>query len=72
MQLLRRVSAGGRGGERTEALEVHPEAAVVEISARAAGTPVRSFPSVEAFVELEVDELSETGWAELALVWPLT
>lgn len=62
---------GGRGGERAESLEVHLEAAVVEIGTGAAGTPVRSFSSVEAFVELEVDKLSEAGWAELALVRPL-
>ena len=62
---------GCRGGERAEALEVHLEAAVVEISTGAAGTPVRSLSGVEAFVELEVDELSEAGWAELALVRPL-
>lgn len=53
-------------------MEVHPEAAVVEIGTRAAGTPVRSFSCVEAFVELEVDELREAGGAQLALVRPLT
>lgn len=62
---------GGRGGEGAEALEVHLEAAVVEIGTGAAGTPVRSFSSVKPFVELEVDELSEAGWTELALVRPL-
>jgi len=72
VQLLRRVSAGGRGGERTEALEVHLEAAGVEIGTGAARTPVRAFSSVEALVELEVDELSKAGGAELALVRPLT
>lgn len=62
---------GGRGRERAEASEVHLEAAVVEIGAGAAGTPVRSLAGVEAFVELEVDELSEAGRAQLALVRPL-
>lgn len=62
---------GGGGRERAEALQVHLEAAVVEICTGAAGTPVRSFSSVEAFVELEVDELREAGRAELALVRPL-
>lgn len=71
VQLLRRVSVGGRGRERAEALEVHLEAAVVEIGAGAAGAPVRSFSAVEAFVELEVDELREAGRAELALIRPL-
>lgn len=52
-------------------MEVHLEAAVVEIGTGAAGTPVRSFSSVKPFVELEVDELSEAGWTELALVRPL-
>lgn len=61
-----------RRGERAEALEVHLEAAVVEIGTGAARTPVRPFSSVEAFVELEMDELSKAGWAELALVGPLT
>lgn len=63
---------GRRGGERTEALEVHLETAVVEIGTGTAGTLISSFPGVEAFVELEVDELSEAGWAEFALVRPLT
>lgn len=53
-------------------MEVHLEAAVVEIGTRAVGTAVRPFPSVEAFVQLEVDKLSKAGWAELALVRPLT
>lgn len=52
-------------------MEVHLEAAVVEIGTGAARTPVRSFFRVEAFVELEVDELCKAGWAELALVRPL-
>lgn len=51
---------------------MHLEAAEVEIGAGAAGTPVRSFSGVEAFVELEVDKLGEAGRAELALVRPLT
>lgn len=63
---------GGGGGKRAEALKVHLEAAVVEISTGAARTPVRTFPRVEAFVELQVNELSEPGSAELALVRPLT
>lgn len=50
---------------------MHLEAAVVEIGTGAARTPVRSFFRVEAFVELEVDELCKAGWAELALVRPL-
>lgn len=54
---------GGRGGERAEALEVHLETAVVKISTGAARTPVRSFSSVKAFVQFEVDELCEAGWA---------
>lgn len=66
------MRAGGRGGERAEALQVHLEAAVVEIGTGATRTPVRSFTGVEAFVELKVDELCEAGWAELALVRPLT
>lgn len=63
---------GGRGGERTEALEVHLEAAVVEIGTRTVGTPVRPLTSVEAFVQLKVDKLSKAGRAELALIRPLT
>ena len=63
---------GSRGRERAEALEVNLEAAVVEIGTRAARTPVRSFSGVEAFVEFEVDKLCEAGWAELALIGPLT
>lgn len=53
-------------------MEVHLEAAVMEIGTGAARAPVRSLPGVEAFVELQVDELSKPGWAELALVRPLT
>lgn len=53
-------------------MEVHLEAAVVEIGTGAAGTPVRSLPSVEAFVELQVDKLSKPGRAELTLVRSLT
>ncbi len=53
-------------------MEVHLEAAVVEIGAGAARTPVRSFSGVQAFVEFEVDELCEASRAELALVRPLT
>ena len=53
-------------------MEVNLEAAVVEIGTRAARTPVRSFSGVEAFVEFEVDKLCEAGWAELALIGPLT
>lgn len=51
---------------------MHLQAAVVEIGAGAARTAVGSLHAVEAFVELEVDELSKPGWAELALVRPLT
>lgn len=72
MQLLWRVSAGSCGRERAEALEMNLEAAVVEIGTGAARTPVRSFSSVEALVEFEVDELCEASWAELALIGPLT
>lgn len=62
----------GRGGERAEALKVHLEATVVEIGTGAARAPVGSFPSVEAFVELQVDKLCEACRAEFALVRPLT
>lgn len=51
---------------------MHLEAAVVEIGTGAARTAVWSLPTVEPFVELEVDVLSEPGWAELALVGSLT
>lgn len=63
---------GGQGGERAEALQMHLEAAAVEIGTGAARTLVRPFSSVEAFVELEVDELREASWAELALIRPFT
>lgn len=53
-------------------MEVHLEAAVVEIGTGAARTPVRSFSGVEVFVELEVDELCKAGWTQFALVRPLT
>lgn len=53
-------------------MEVHLEAAVVEIGTGAVRTPVRPFSGVEAFVELEVDELCKTGWTQFALVRPLT
>lgn len=51
---------------------MHLQAAVVEIGTGAVRAAVRSLPTVEAFVELEVDELSKAGRAELALVRPLT
>ena len=51
---------------------MHLQAAVVEISTGAVRTAVGSIPRVQAFVELEVDELSKSRWAELALVRPLT
>lgn len=65
------MPAGGRGGEGAEALEVHLEAAVVDVRARAVGTAVRPLPGVELVVELEVDELREAGRTQLALVGPL-
>lgn len=62
---------GTRGGQRAEALEVDLQAAVVEIGTGAGRTPMRPFPSVEAFVELQVNKLSKPGWTEFALVRPL-
>lgn len=59
-------------GERTETLEVHLETAVVKVGTGAARAPMRSFSSVEAFVKLEMDELSKAGRTQLALVGPLT
>lgn len=51
---------------------MHLQTAVVEIGTGAVRAAVWSLPAVEAFVELEVDELSKAGRAELALVRPLT
>lgn len=51
---------------------MHLKAAVMEKGTRAVGTLLRSFPSVKAFMKLEVDKLSKAGWADLALVRPLT
>lgn len=51
---------------------MHLEAAVVEIGTGAVGTPVRPFPRVETFVELEVDKLCKAGRAQFAPVRPLT
>lgn len=50
---------------------MHLEAAVVDVGARAVGTPVRSAPGMETFVKLEMDELREAGRAQFALVGPL-
>lgn len=44
----------------------------MEIGTGAVRAAVRSLTTVEAFVELEVDELSKAGRAEFALVRPLT
>lgn len=51
---------------------MHLEATVVDIGAGAAGTPVRSFSRMKAFVELEVNELSKASWTQFALVRSLT
>lgn len=66
------MPVGGRGGERTEALEVHLEAALVQIGAGAAGTAVRALSRVQSFVEFEVNKLCKAGWTQFALVRPLT
>lgn len=50
---------------------MHLQAAVMEIGTGAAGTAVGALPTMEAFVELKVDELSKSGRALLALVGPL-
>lgn len=51
---------------------MHLQATVVDVRARAVGTPVRSVSRVKAFVKLEMDELREAGWTQFALVRPLT
>lgn len=61
---------GGRG-EGAEALEVHLEAAVMEVGAGALGASVGPLSSVEVLVELEVDKLGEAGRTQLALEGPL-
>lgn len=66
------MPVGGRGGERAEALEVHLEAAVVQIGTGAAGAAVRALSRVQSFVELEVNKLCKPGWTQFALVRPLT
>lgn len=64
---------GARGeGDWTEALEVHLEAAVMEVGSLAAWAPVGALPAMKALMELEVDKLGEAGWALLALVGPLS
>lgn len=51
---------------------MHLEATVVDVRARAVGTPVRSVSRVKTFVKLEMDELCEAGRTQFALVRPLT
>lgn len=51
---------------------MHLEAAVVEIGTGAVRAAVWTLPSVEALVQLEVDELSKAGRAELTMVRSLT
>lgn len=51
---------------------MHLKAAAVEKSTGAARTLMRPLSSVEALVELEMDELCEASGAELALIRPLT
>lgn len=64
---------GARGkSDWTEALEVHLEAAVMEVGSLAAWASVRALPAMKPLVEFEVDKLSEAGWALLALVRPFS
>lgn len=69
VELLNRGNrARGVGSGGAETLEVHLEAAVIEVGAMTVGAVVGALASVQALVELEVDILGEAGQAQLTLV----
>ena len=68
-EAMGKVRGGGRGW--TEALEMYLETAAVEVGAGAVLAVVRALPTVEVFVELEMDKLGEAGRTQLAQVGPL-
>ncbi len=61
-------AAGARVCRQAVALQVKPQTAQVDVVAVAMGAFVWTLTGVQALVQLEVDKLSELGWAEFAVV----